>query len=177
MGGSEWFERERRDILRLCAVQRELDALTESEATGSGGTGHGDRGLRQKNATSDPVSAAALAHDGVVARIAELTRQREGLEASRRALVKVIDGMRTALGDGYADVMAAYYLYGPELAYTGRGCTWQDVADREGVSLRTALRRRSVAADWLGDVGVSGAMAGMFTKGDCDGRREVGPVG
>ena len=170
MSGAEWFERSRRSVLRLCAVQRELDALTESEETGPGGSGHGDSGPRQKNATSDPVSAAALAHDGVVARIAELTRQRDGLEAARLALCRVIDGMRLALGDGYADVMAAYYLYGPELAYTGRGCTWQDVADRAGVSLRTAMRRRSVASDWLEDVGVSGAMAGMFTKGDRDGK-------
>ena len=164
MGEAEWFERSRRAILRLCAVRRELDALRESEASGPGGK-HGDSGPHQKNATSDPVAAAALAHDGVIARIEELSRQLESLEAARDTLRQVISGMRLALGDGYADVMAAYYLYGPELTYTGRSCTWQDVADRNGVTLRTVLRRRSVAADWLDDVGVAGAIAGKFTKG------------
>lgn len=165
MDGAAFFERGRRAGLRLCALRREIGAV--KDAVGSGRPlGGGSKGPHGRGGISNPTLSAAMASDGLEARLADMERERSGLEAAVSVLADVIAGMRLALGDAYADVMADWYLLGPERCYAGPGLTWQDVADERGISLRTAMRRRSVAIDWLEDVGLTGAIEGRFTKGE-----------
>lgn len=132
---------------RIDAVEQELDAAgCGSPRLGPHGTSGGQ---------SDPVYAGALRRMAARGRLDALLRERADLEATVGDCMAVIHGMERALGEPTARTM--------ELRYVD-GLPWSEVASELGVTERTALRRRSVAVDWLGDVGMAAARAGLLNR-------------
>ena len=65
--------------------------------------------------------------------------------------MRLIEGVRKAMGARYADVLDAYYI---------GGLKWQEVGDRLDISAMAAIRRRDVACDWVDATGFARANAG-----------------
>lgn len=160
MDSSEVFSAARSACVRAEVLDRQIAALEEqiSQAPSPGA----GRGRGPKGQTSDPTYAAALSHGSMRRRIEWLRMERRACDDAMDECRVVLDGMRQALGDEFADVMGAYYL--------SADATWETVADGLHVTVRTVLRRRSVALDWVDDVGVQAAKMGYFDSNDKEDR-------
>lgn len=106
---------------------------------------------------SDPVWRAMLRRRGLSLRLSEIEASMREQEAVVGECLAVLRGMSLALGERTAHAMERHYL---------DGLTWDAVAAEAGASARTVLRWRSVAIDWLSDVGPRLARAGCLTRGD-----------
>lgn len=107
---------------------------------GVGGTGE-----------SNPTEAAALASIELTAAYrAEL----ESLESIVGECLRLIEGVRAALGEIYANVLDGFYIDAQP---------WARVAEEHGVSVRSCFTYRDIALDWVDSVGYHHAVSGFGT--------------
>lgn len=160
--GAGYLSDARRAAVRL----RELEAqvAAEREALYECGPGGGGMPSRSSSGESDPTWRGVLSVRSRRRRLDWLLSEREACREQVDDLRAVLAGMAEALGPECAETCRRYYLDG---VATGDG--WAEVASAMGVTERTALRRRSVAVDWLSDVGLANARAGRLMRGVADG--------
>lgn len=160
--GSAYMSGARAAAVRLRALERQISGLLAEAAGRYPGQDPSAPHVRSSG-LSDPTWQGALSVRAHARRLDWLRRERDSCMATTDEFSEVVSGMRRALGDGTADAVRMYYL-----DRAADGVTWPEVADALGVTERTVLRRRSVAADWLSDVGIAHAKAGDLTRGHQD---------
>lgn len=144
---------------RLEGLQRRISAVEEElDSAGQGSPGFGPHGT--SGGQPDPVFSGTLRRMAARDRLGSLLRERADCEAQVGDCLAVIRGMAEALGEPTAECMEAHYV---------DGRPWAEVAESQGVTERTVLRRRSVAVDWLADVGLANARRGLLTRPDDSG--------
>ena len=108
-------------------------------------------GMGPKPVTGDPTASAALFAESAHARLDDLKAERESMELTVGAGLAVIEGVRAGLGERYADVLDARHV---------DKLTWDECADRAGVSKMTAIRDALTAYEWVDSVGWRRAIEG-----------------
>lgn len=161
--GKDTLDAARLAVSRLHGDRNALDALIECKHLGLSWTTRRDL-THVKSTVSDPTQMQALAASGALDGL--IAKAQESVDEDERAIgvaLGIIEGCRVAWSDEVADTIEAYYIDGPEIErMTGERMTWEAVAERLGISPRTAFRRRDMIIDWIDDVGVDGAIAGRF---------------
>lgn len=157
--GTAFLSDSRLAAVRLQTLSRQISALEEDMADcWPTHGGNGPQGRSQ--GLSDPTYRGMLSLESRHRRLEWLESERQACRDRVDECRAVLAGMAEALGRPVAETCRLYYLDG---APSGIG--WADVARETGVTERTALRRRSVAVDWLSDVGLAHARAGDLTRG------------
>lgn len=166
MDGSAYLAGARAAAVRLRTLDSQISGLLAEAAGRYPGQDPSAPHVRTSG-LSDPTWQGALSMRAHARRLDWLRRERESCMAQLDECAEVVAGMRRALGDGTADAVRMYYL-----DRAADGVTWPEVAEALGVTERTALRRRSVAVDWLSDVGLAHARAGDLTRGHAEGEED-----
>lgn len=156
MDGAAYLSDARLAAVRLASLDKAISGL-ESESPGKYPSQDTSAPQVRASGLSDPTYAGALSLRGRERRLSWLRSERDACLAAVRECSRVLDGMAVALGDETARTCRLYYLV--------PGATWGGVAGQVGATERTVLRRRSVAVDWLSDVGLAAAVAGRLTRG------------
>lgn len=161
--GKDALEDARSAVRRLHGDRTALDALLSCKHLGLSWQTRQDKAHTSWK-MSDPTQSQALNSadklDGLIAKAQEQVDEDERVIG---IALGIIEGCRVAWSDKVADTIEAYYIDGPEVErMTGERMTWEVVADRLGISPRTAYRRRDMVIDWIDDVGIDAATAGIF---------------
>lgn len=155
MDGAAYFADARAAAVRLERLENQISGL-EASMMDCWPTHDGNGPQRGTQGLSDPTWRGVLNIESCRRRIDWLQTEADGCRETIAECRRVLDGMASALGGQYKETMALYYLH--------PGASWQQVANDMRVTERTALRRRSVAIDWLSDVGLANAKAGNLTR-------------
>lgn len=157
MDGERFFSDVAYAARRIEPLRRQVSAIEDDLATcgphGSAGGG-GSHGT-----TSDPTYSSVLKRQRAGKKLDALKRELDECISTVGEGLAVLHGMAVALGEPTAAAMERHYV---------DGISWSMVADELHVSERTILRRRSVAIDWLSDVGPRRAKAGALTREEFD---------
>lgn len=134
MSAVEYFEAVRRDSVALRGYLSAIEDIESGEVNVSGG---GESVHVSGGDVSSPVESELMA------RVRMLDKLRESRDAALQSIgdaLVVLDGVRAALGDSYADSVELHYIE----------CeTWERVAAALGVSAITCKRWRTRAFEWL----------------------------
>lgn len=156
MDGAAYLSDARAAAVRLRSLDKAISGL-ESEPVGKYPRQDPSAPQVRTSGLSDPTYTGALSARAHQRRLEWLRSERDGCLARVGECSDALLGMAAALGPETAETCRLYYL--------DPGATWDSVAEATGVTVRTALRRRSVAVDWLSDVGLAHAVAGHLTRG------------
>ena len=139
MTARETFEQAREAARRIEQLQFELE-LAEPPRRATGGPSAPGNG--------DPTARSA---EWRVDALADKAREMEQLQALVGEALRVIEGVRSGLGERYAMVLERHYI---------DRAGWTEIADETGVTSRTLVRWRDVACDWVDSVGHAHARIG-----------------
>lgn len=143
MGARAWLDGVRAASIALGSMEAELAGLYEPGSPDGCGVESGSTG-----------------DGGIFSRMlraCELRRRCETAEAIVSRALRVIEGVRSGMGERYADVLDMRYV---------DAMPWDEVAERLGCAERTARRVRDVACDYIDAVGIDGAMDGLPPAGE-----------
>lgn len=144
MTGAEWWEQVRRAASDIGHAESRLAALRMPRGSGGHGVGSG---------IGDPTGRWAIEIADSEARLSATVRELEGVVGDGLVACGRVGAM---IGQLAASVMEAYYV----------DClTWDDVAEREHVSKRTAIRLRDRAVELTDVVGIAHMVHGWDYDG------------